>query len=89
MLITKTDRTLVSRQIENEVRNYFGDLVFHKVVPMSVKFREAYAHGVPLVRYDRAGAGAMAYQDAARQLAEKWGLESPEGADRAAHKRAS
>jgi chromosome partitioning protein len=89
VIITKTDRTLVSRQIEGEVRDYFGDLVFPMVVPMSVKFREAYAHGVPLVRYDRAGAGAMAYQDAARILAQKWGLEPETSADIAKRKRAS
>lgn len=89
VLITKTDRTLVSRQIENEVRDYFGASVFPKSVPMSVKFREAYAHGIPLVRYDRAGAGAIAYADAARMLAEKWGIESaPESTDKSPRKRA-
>ena len=75
VIITKTDRTLVARQIENEVRNYFGESVFPKSVPISVKFREAYARGIPLVVYDRAGQGAIAYQDAARILAQRWGLE--------------
>ena len=66
VLITRADRTLVSKQIEAEVRNYFGTLVYQKVVPSSVKFREAYARGVPLVQYDRFSAGAEAYRDAAR-----------------------
>ena len=66
VLITRADRTLVSKQIEAEVRNYFGTLVYQKVVPTSVKFREAYARGVPLVQYDRFSAGAEAYRDAAR-----------------------
>ena len=57
---------MVSRQIEAEVRDYFGPLVYDKVVPSSVKFREAYARGVPLVRYDRFSAGAEAYRAAAR-----------------------
>lgn len=84
VIITKTDRTLVARQIENEVRDYFGESVFPKSVPISVKFREAYARGIPLVVYDRAGQGAIAYQDAARMLAQRWGLEAAEqsGKDR-------
>ena len=66
VLITRTDRTLVSKQIEAEVRNYFGPLVYDRVVPASVKFREAYARGIPLIRYDRFSAGAEAYRAAAR-----------------------
>ena len=65
VLITRADRTLVSKQIEAEVRSYFGPLVYEKVVPVSVKFREAFARGVPLVHYDRFGAGAQAYRAAA------------------------
>jgi chromosome partitioning protein len=66
VLITRADRTLVSKQIEAEVRNYFGELVYEKVVPSSVKFREAYARGVPLVNYDRFSPGAEAYRAAAQ-----------------------
>lgn len=68
VLITRADRTLVSKQVEAEVRAYFGDLVYEKAVPTSVKFREAYARGVPLVRYDRFGSGASAYRAAAEAL---------------------
>jgi chromosome partitioning protein len=68
VLITRADRTLVSKQIEAEVRTYFGPLVYDKVVPSSVKFREAYARGVPLVQYDRFNAGAEAYRAAARSF---------------------
>jgi chromosome partitioning protein len=65
VLITRADRTLVSRQVEAEVRAYFGPLVYERVVPSSVKFREAYARGVPLIHYDRFSAGALAYREAA------------------------
>jgi chromosome partitioning protein len=66
VLITRTDRTLVSKQIEAEVRDYFGPLVYERAVPSSVKFREAFARGIPLIRYDRFGAGAEGYRAAAR-----------------------
>jgi len=65
VLITRADRTLVSRQVESEVRAYFGGLVYDRAVPISVKFREAYARGIPLVHYDRLGLGAAAYREAA------------------------
>ncbi len=68
VLVTRADRTLVSKQVEAEVRSYFGDLVYGRSVPTSVKFREAYARGVPLVRYDPGGAGASAYRSAAAQF---------------------
>ena len=67
VLITRADRTLVSKQVEAEVRAYFGGLAYEKAVPTSVKFREAYARGVPLVRYDRF-AGASAYRAAAEAM---------------------
>ncbi len=65
VLITRADRTLVSKQIESEVRAYFGPLVYERVVPGSVKFREAYARGTPLIQYDRFSPGADAYRAAA------------------------
>lgn len=65
VLITRVDRTLVSKQIEAEVRNYFGPIVHDRVVPASVKFREAYARGVPLIHYDRMSPAAAAYREAA------------------------
>jgi chromosome partitioning protein len=90
VLVTRADRTLVSKQIEAEVRDYFGPLVYEKAVPTSVKFREAYARGVPLVNYDRLSPGAEAYRAAARAfLGEaddagapaKKGRERPRGRD--------
>lgn len=65
VLVTRADRTLVSKQVEAEVRSYFGPLVYERSVPTSVKFREAYARGVPLVLYDRSSPGAAAYRAAA------------------------
>ena len=74
VLVTRADRTLVSKQIETEVRNYFGPLVYERVIPTSVKFREAYARGIPLVQYDRFSQGAEAYRAAARAFLESGDL---------------
>jgi chromosome partitioning protein len=68
VLITRADRTLVSKQVEAEVRAYFGAKVYDRSVPSSVKFREAYARGIPLVQYDRFSPGAVAYRSAAESF---------------------
>jgi chromosome partitioning protein len=80
VLVTRADRTLVSRQVEAEVRAYFGPLVFDRAVPTSVKFREAYARGVPLVHYDPQCAGALAYREAASALLARGAGFSGDGA---------
>jgi chromosome partitioning protein len=71
VLITRSDRTLVSKQVEAEVRAYFGPLVFERAVPTSVKFREAYARGIPLLHYDPTSTGATAYREAAATFLER------------------
>jgi chromosome partitioning protein len=83
VLITRADRTLVSKQVEAEVRNYFGPLVYEKSVPTSVKFREAYARGIPLVTYDRFSPGASAYRAAAATFL-GLGIAAEEPGERAA-----
>ena len=77
VLVTRADRTLVSKQVEAEVRAYFGPLVYDKAVPISVKFREAYARGIPLVQYDRLGSGANAYRAAAESFWKRAGEVPP------------
>lgn len=85
VLITRVDRTLVSKQIEAEVRHYFGPLAHERAVPTSVKFREAYARGVPLIHYDRLGSAATAYREAAEAFLKGRGGRpaetTPEAAD--------
>jgi len=83
VLVTRVDRTLVARQVEAEVRAYFGDLAFTRSVPPSVRFREAYARGVPLIYYDPYGSAAGAYRAAAEAFLSRGGEAiDPEGDDR-------
>ena len=82
VLVTRVDRTLVARQVEAEVRAYFGDLAFERSVPTSVRFREAFARGVPLVYYDPYGTAARAYQAAAESFLRRGGEAVGPPADR-------
>ena len=72
VLITMADgRTKLAADVEREVRNHFGDLVFRTVVPRSVRVAEAPSHGLPVTHYDRRSPGAEAYWKVAMELVER------------------
>jgi chromosome partitioning protein len=69
VLITMYDkRTTLSRQVEEEVRNYFGKTVFDVVIPRSVKLSEAPSYGQPITEYDPSGKGAKSYIKLAEEV---------------------
>ncbi len=61
-------RTTLSRQVVDEVREYFGTKVFQTVIPRNVKLSEAPSHGLPINLYDARSKGAIAYADLAREV---------------------
>ena len=46
-------RTRLAAEVEAEVREHFGELVFATTVPRSVRLAEAPSHGLPAIAYDR------------------------------------
>jgi len=70
ILLTMFDsRTRLASQVADEVRNHFGDLVLRSVIPRSVRVSEAPSYGQSVMTYDPGSSGAMAYLEAARELA--------------------
>ncbi|MDO4539014.1 MAG: AAA family ATPase [Coriobacteriales bacterium] len=61
-------RTTLSRQVVEEVREYFGDKVFQSVIPRNIKLSEAPSHGLPINLYDARSKGAIAYEELAREV---------------------
>lgn len=61
-------RTQLSLQVVGEVAKHFPDLIFHTVVPRSVRVAEAPSHGEPLVSYDPGSRGAKAYDELTSEL---------------------
>lgn len=61
-------RTTLSRQVVEEVRDYFGDQVFKTVIPRNVKLSEAPSHGLPINRYAPSSKGAQAYGELAQEV---------------------
>ncbi len=66
-------RTNLSQEIEHEVRQRYGDLVFTTVIPVNVKLAEAPSTGTPISRYAPASAGALAYTALATELEARYG----------------
>ena len=62
VVLTMVDRRMtLSQQVEADVRSHFGDLVFGTTIPRNVRIAEAPSHGLPVLIYDNACAGAQAY----------------------------
>ena len=72
ILLTMVDgRTRLAAQVEAEVREHFGELVFATSVPRAVRLAEAPSHGLPATAYDRRSPGAEAYWKVAMELVER------------------
>lgn len=69
VLLTMYDgRTMLSRQVAEEVRNYFGKDVFEAVIPRTVKLSEAPSFGMPITLYDPTGKGALSYTELSKEV---------------------
>jgi chromosome partitioning protein len=61
VVLTMVDRRMtLSQQVEADVRAHFGELVFGTTIPRNVRIAEAPSHGLPVLIYDNACAGAQA-----------------------------
>ncbi|WP_275415142.1 ParA family protein [Planotetraspora silvatica] len=70
ILLTMYDgRTRLASQVADEVRSHFGDTVLDSVIPRSVRLSEAPSYGQSVMTYDPGSSGAMAYMEAAREIA--------------------
>lgn len=68
-LLTMVDeRTNLSNQVEEEVREAFGDLVYKTCIPRNIRIAEAPSFGKPVMLYDVASKGAMAYMKLAKEF---------------------
>lgn len=69
MVLTMYDKKLgLTRAVEDDVRNTFGDKVFKTVVPRNVRVSEAPSHGKPALFYDFKSSGAQAYLRVATEI---------------------
>ncbi|WP_183391317.1 ParA family protein [Kineococcus radiotolerans] len=85
ILLTMYDgRTRLAAQVVDEVRQHFGPQVLRSLIPRSVRISEAPSHGQTVMAYDPMSSGALAYLEAAREIAQRGVHETPEPARDAA-----
>jgi chromosome partitioning protein len=69
MLLTMHDgRTRLARDVEEEVRSHFPDLVFDTVIPRNVRISEAPSFGRPVIHHDPHCVGSDAYFELAKEV---------------------
>jgi chromosome partitioning protein len=61
-------RNNLSTQVEDDVRQHFGDIVYKTLIPRNVRLSEAPSHGKPALLYDHKCAGSIAYMKLASEL---------------------
>jgi chromosome partitioning protein len=70
VLLTMYDgRTRLASDVADDVRAHFGTSVLHTIIPRSVRVSEAPSRGQSVIAYDPGSSGAVAYMEAARELA--------------------
>jgi chromosome partitioning protein len=72
VLVTMYDkRTVLSRQVESELKKHFGSRVFDSVIPRSIRLAEAPSHGKAIADYDQFSKGSFAYKGLAKEIIER------------------
>ena len=71
-LLTMYDSRLrLARQIYEEVKRHFQELVFKTVIQRNVKLSESPSHGLPVILYDADSTGAKNHLALAKEIIEK------------------
>ena len=68
VLVMYDSRTKISKQVAEEVREYFGERVCAQVIPRSVRLSEAPSYGQPITVFDPTSRGSVAYKELAREV---------------------
>jgi chromosome partitioning protein len=71
VLTMHDQRTQLSREVADNVRQFFGSKVYETTIPRNIKVAEAPSHGKPILIYDHACPGSQAYIGLARELVER------------------
>jgi chromosome partitioning protein len=68
LLTMYDDRTNLTRQVESDLREFFGRQVFQTVIPRSIRLAEAPSFGKTILAYDPRSRGAEAYIQLAKEI---------------------
>lgn len=69
ILLTMYDsRSGLHKQVANEIKTHFGDVVFNTIIPRNVKLAECPSFGKPIILYDIESKGSEAYLALAKEI---------------------
>ncbi len=62
------DRTSLTRQVAQDLKEFFQGEVFETVIPRNIRLAEAPSHGKPILLYDMRSKGAESYMKLAKEM---------------------
>lgn len=65
------DRSRLTKDVSEQLIEYFGDKVFRTCIPRNIRLAEAPSHGLPVLIYDKASRGSVAYIALAGEMLRK------------------
>ena len=69
VLLTMFDeRTNLSHQVMQDLKEFFGSLLFSTIIPRNIRLGEAPSHGLPILLYDIKSKGAESYIRLAKEV---------------------
>lgn len=68
LLTMYDDRTNLTKQVADDLREFFEDDVFKTVIPRSIRLAEAPSFGKPILAYDVRSKGAESYIQLAKEI---------------------
>ncbi|MDN6297038.1 MAG: AAA family ATPase [Halomonas sp.] len=67
-------RMSLTREVDSQLRGYFGDKLLKATIPRNVKLAEAPSHGLPVNQYARFSRGSQAYRVLAKEMLQRLAL---------------
>ena len=64
-------RITLQQQVSDQLKDHFGDKVFHTVIPRNVRLAEAPSYGLPGVVFDPAAKGSQAFVEFAQEMVDR------------------
>ena len=64
-------RNALTRDVSEELEQYFGKKLYDTVIPRNVRLAEAPAHGLPVIYFEKSSKGAVAYLHLAAEMIKK------------------
>lgn len=65
------DRSRLTKDVSEQLIKHFGDKVFRTCIPRNIRLAEAPSHGLPVLFYDKASRGSLAYIALAGEMLRK------------------